>query len=168
VHHVGHLLRDHAARARQLGLGREQANRWVVAADAEINDDLTDIGLDFPIEPVTPESLGQPPHRFAEEYFRALEVVKAECDCGSGCDGMPRQWDAPGGMSRPQRHLLRCQVASEVLKHSHGLQPGSAPAVTAAFAEALAQNDHLRTGSARNGCLRHPTHAAERTHPDAR
>src|SRR5262249_55022767 len=47
-------------------------------------------------------------------------------------------------------------------------QPGSAPAVTAAFAEALAQNDHLRTGSARNGCLRPPTHAAERKHADAR
>src|SRR5262249_15818797 len=46
-------------------------------------------------------------------------------------------------------------------------QPGSAPAVTA-FAQALAQNEHLRTGSARNGCLRPPTHAAERTHPDAR
>lgn len=36
VHHVGHLLRDHAGRARSIGVGREQADRWVLAADAEI------------------------------------------------------------------------------------------------------------------------------------
>src|SRR5262245_52116587 len=73
VHHVGHLLRDHAARARGLGLGRDQAKRWVLAADAEINDDLDVTALlNLPAPPVTPESLGFEPHRFAEEYFRAI------------------------------------------------------------------------------------------------
>jgi predicted metal-dependent peptidase len=135
VHHVGHLLRDHAARARQLGLGREQSDRWVTAADAEINDDLVNSGLDFPIEPVTPEALGQEPHRFAEEYFRALEPVACQHDCGSGCDGAPRPWDKPGGLGRAQRQLLRCQVASEVLKHCRGLHPGTVPAGLRRWAE---------------------------------
>jgi predicted metal-dependent peptidase len=127
VHHVGHLLRDHAARARALGIGREQADRWVVAADAEINDDLEGIGLDFPQEPVTPQALGFDPHRFAEEYFAKLPVVKQSCDCGSGCDGVPRGWDEPGGLGKQQRQLLRCQVASEVLKACRGLMPGTVP-----------------------------------------
>ena len=78
VHHVGHLLRDHAGRARTLGLGREQATRWVLAADAEINDDLEGAGLEFPIAPVTPQALGFEPHRFAEEYFRALAVGQSQ------------------------------------------------------------------------------------------
>jgi len=128
VHHVGHLLRDHAARARALALGREQASRWVLAADAEINDDLAGCDLAFPLPPITPEVLGFAPHRFAEEYFRALPVAERHRDCGSGCDGLPRVWDRAGGISRAQRQLLRCQVASDILKCCRGLLPGTVPA----------------------------------------
>jgi predicted metal-dependent peptidase len=127
VHHVAHLLRDHAARARLLGVHGQHANRWVLAADAEINDDLVDVGLDFPVPPVTPENLGFDPHRLAEEYFRALPVAQQQCDCGSGCDGIPRDWDRAGGIPRAQTQLLRCQVASEVMKACRGQLPGTVP-----------------------------------------
>ena len=135
VHHVGHLLRDHAARATALGLGREQAGRWVLAADAEINDDLMAAGLDFPVEPVTPQALGFPVHRFAEEYFRAQPAAEQQCDCGSGCDGLPRAWDQPGGIARPDRQLLRCQVASEILRCCRGPEAGTVPAGLRRWAE---------------------------------
>jgi predicted metal-dependent peptidase len=135
VHHVGHLLRDHAGRARALGLGHEQAGRWVLAADAEINDDLGGLGLDFPVEPVTPEALGFEPHHFAEEYFRAVSVAEPQRDCGSGCDGLPRPWDQPGGIARQHRQLLRCQVAAEVLKCCHGPLPGTVPVGLRRWAE---------------------------------
>jgi predicted metal-dependent peptidase len=137
VHHVGHLLRDHAARARALGLGHEQAGRWVLAADAEINDDLEGTGLQFPRPPITPQALGFPPHRFAEEYFRALPAAPEAHDCGSGCDGLPRAWDGPDGLSRHQGQLLRYQVASDVLASCRGLHPGTVPAGLRRWAEVV-------------------------------
>lgn len=133
VHHVGHLLRDHAGRARSLGLGRQDGDRWTMAADAEINDDLDGADLAFPAPPVTPEALGLQPGRFAEEYFRHLEsraTQAREGECGSGCDGGPRPWDLapePGGIRADTATLLRCQVASEVLKCCRGLSPGTVP-----------------------------------------
>jgi predicted metal-dependent peptidase len=159
VHHVGHLLRDHAARARALGLGHEQAGRWVLAADAEINDDLAGTGLEFPLPPITPQALGFPPHRFAEEYFRGLPAAERDrdrgsgCgglpagpprrrppapdhrDCGSGCDGLPRAWDQPGGLPRHQRQLLRYQVASDIVKSCRGPFAGTVPAGLRRWAE---------------------------------
>jgi predicted metal-dependent peptidase len=141
VHHVGHLLRDHAARARALGVGRAQANRWVLAADAEINDDLTEAALEFPIPPITPAGLGLPVHRFAEEYFQALPVAEQRRECGSGCHGLGRAWDesdesdASGGIPRQQRHLLRCKVASDVLQSCRGLLPGTVPVGLRRWAE---------------------------------
>ena len=138
VHHVGHLLRDHAGRARSLLVPREGTERWVLAADAEINDDLSDGSLELPGEPVTPAKLGLPPHRFAEEYYRALpEPPPGGChDCGSGCDSSARPWDAPGeGLGRGQASLLRCQVAAEILRSSRGLAPGTVPAGLRRWAE---------------------------------
>jgi predicted metal-dependent peptidase len=138
VHHVGHLLRDHAGRARSLGMPRDQTARWVLAADAEINDDLGDGTLELPGEPVVPSALGFAPHRFAEEYYRALPepTRDAEHECGSGCDSLPRPWDQPGeGLARSQSGLLRCQVAAEVLRGCRGLMPGTVPESLRRWAE---------------------------------
>jgi predicted metal-dependent peptidase len=138
VHHVGHLLRDHADRARHVGVSTNHGSRWQRAADAEINDDLTGAGLQFPMTVVTPESLDQVPHRFAEEYFGSIVVDDDdESDCGSGADGQSRDFERPGGLNRAQRHLLRCQVDSEVLKHASGVQPGSLPDSLRRWAEDL-------------------------------
>jgi predicted metal-dependent peptidase len=138
VHHVGHLLRDHAPRARSLGIGKDQAKAWTLAADAEINDDLVGAGLDLPAAPVLPTSLGFEAGRFAEEYFRHIHIRQCAGDCGSGCDSVPREWDQlDGGIDRSQAHLLRCQVASEVMKCSRGLMPGRVPMGLKRWAETV-------------------------------
>lgn len=139
VHHTGHLLRDHAGRARALGVGRDAAGRWTLAADAEINDDLVSADLRFPTEPVLPASIGCEPGRFAEEYFRAIVEPERECDCGGGGDGQRRPWEAggQGGIRREAASLLRCQVASEILEHCRGLQAGTVPLGLRLWAEEL-------------------------------
>jgi predicted metal-dependent peptidase len=140
VHHVGHLLRDHAGRARGLGVGRRDAGRWTLAADAEINDDLAAADLPFPAPPVLPSALGCEPGRFAEEYFQRLVEPPPAGDCGSGCDGTARPYDPPSGQGgvRPETaHLLRCQVADEVLRHCRGLEAGTVPAGLRRWAEQL-------------------------------
>ena len=138
VHHTGHLLRDHAARARALGLDDHDAKAWVTAADAEINDDLLGADLAPPERPVLPADLGCRPGRMAEEYFAAIRTTRREScgECGSGVDGLPRPWDEGDGgecMSDYAAGLLRCQVAAECL--AHGKQAGTVPAGLLRWAE---------------------------------
>lgn len=123
VHHVGHLLRDHAGRASAMGINRETEEDWVTAADMEINDDLVVSGLQMPGDPVLPQSVGMEPGRFAEEYFRHLQLEEVDGDageCGSGAHGQQRPWDdGEGGgptISPGEAELMRCHVASEVLR----------------------------------------------------
>ena len=141
VHHVGHLLRDHAARARALGLGaaagdpagsRAAFRRWVLAADIEINDDLAAAELPLAADAVLPGHVGCEPGRLAEEYFHQLPDGGGPCpECGSGAHAEPRPWDLPGAatdVSPDGARLLRCQVAADVLRHCRGPQPGRVPA----------------------------------------
>ncbi len=122
VHHAGHLLRDHASRARRLGVSKDRSKDWALAADAEINDDLVGTGLRL-VDPVLPQALGWNPGHLAEEYFQCEHYESsADPDCGSGSDGTPRAWELMsgegGGMPPGERELIRCQVANEVLNHS--------------------------------------------------
>src|SRR3954463_8047358 len=48
VHHAGHLWRDHADRASALGIDEDNADHWLQATDAEINDDFVGANLDLP------------------------------------------------------------------------------------------------------------------------
>ena len=122
VHHTGHLVRDHAGRARRLGVARDTSKDWALAADAEINDDLIGTGLRIP-DPVLPQALGWKPGHLAEEYFHVgHRPTEDEPDCGSGADGVPRRWELMrgegGGLPPGERQLIRCQVAREVLQHN--------------------------------------------------
>ena len=122
VHHAGHLARDHAGRARSVGVSRHVAKDWALAADAEINDDLVNTGLRLPGDPVLPQSLGWAPSRLAEEYFHCEHHdVDVEPDCGSGADAQTRSWellaDERSGLPPGERHLTRAQVASDVLRY---------------------------------------------------
>jgi predicted metal-dependent peptidase len=140
VHHAGHLLRDHADRARALGVTDDDADRWLDAADAEINDDLVAEGVGLPGRPVLPHDLGHAPGQLAEQYFHprgGLHRTRGECDrpdCGSGAHGCERSWDGtPGGLSAEQSQLLRCRVAAEICQA--GREPGRVPAGLLRWAE---------------------------------
>ena len=122
VHHAGHLVRDHAGRARSLGVSQHVTKDWALAADAEINDDLINTGLRLPADPVLPQAMGWEPSRLAEEYFHCAHPdVDAEPDCGSGSDAQTRSWellaDERSGLPPGERHLTRAQVAADVLRY---------------------------------------------------
>ena len=124
VHHAGHLVRDHAGRARSLGVDGRLAKDWALAADAEINDDLVGSGLRLPEDRILPHEMGWTPGRMAEEYFHAEHRHvddDSEPDCGSGADGLARDWEMSGdqssGIPPGEQRLLRAQVASDVLRY---------------------------------------------------
>ena len=118
VHHTGHLIRDHAGRAETLGVTESTAERWSTVADAELNDDLAEIGLVMPGKNILPDDLGHERGRLAEEYYareRAEEEQqqdedddqagdeekpekkeKPRSDHGSGAHNHQREWEDPG------------------------------------------------------------------------
>ena len=123
VHHTGHLVRDHAGRARALGIDEAAAGDWARATDAEINDDLVTAGLRLPGEPILPQTIGCRPGRLAEEYYHHDHHDPPGIpDCGSASDGRPRRWEMSGldsgGLPPGEQHLIRCQVAAEVLANA--------------------------------------------------
>jgi predicted metal-dependent peptidase len=131
VHHVGHLLRDHAGRAQRLGIDESSEKDWVAAADAEINDDLLASGVQFPVDPIVPSAIECESGRFAEEYFRHIREHGVEPgECGSGAHAQPRGWEhaAEGfsGISPMDADLLRCTVAADI-KRAEGKLPGTVP-----------------------------------------
>ena len=108
-HELHHLLRQHAERRRQ----RDSA-RWGLAADLEINDELTaDLersGVELPAEAVTAEAFGLPVQLTAEAYYQLFAEARASRavapgagvaaggPCGSCADGDDR--DGPMGRAR--------------------------------------------------------------------
>jgi predicted metal-dependent peptidase len=148
VHHLCHLLRDHAERAAPAGVGENQAREWVRCADAEINDDLVPAGLELPGTPVLPAHLGAQPGLLAEQYFVARAPRDGafgppgqedrggwDLDCGSGADGCPRPWDGGGRLAPWEARLLARQVAQDCLRH--GREAGDVPAGLLRWADAL-------------------------------
>lgn len=127
VHELGHLLRDHASRGSELGVGAQEAQAWNIACDAEINDDLVDEGLDLPGTPVTPGLFGWANGGLAETYFRQLHSEAGRgnsrdhgLDCGSGAHGRSRPWDdheETGAVGPAEAELIRRRVAEEVAEH---------------------------------------------------
>ena len=144
VHEVSHLLRDHhgrsdrVARERQL-TGPGERLRMNIAADFEINDDVFGDGLVVPRGAVLPASLGLPAGNLMEDYLRWFQLGPrtqelAWLDCGSGADGLDREWDlgADGahGLSEQQRDAVRFRVAQGITG-----RPGSAPSGWRRWAE---------------------------------
>ncbi|APU14713.1 vWA domain-containing protein [Actinoalloteichus fjordicus] len=135
LHHIGHLVRAHAARspvraettvsAAAGAPGDTEARRWNQAADAEINDDLAAEGLPGPDGVISPAVLGLPPHLTAEEYLSRLDVLAEavgrgghelaeSVDCGSAADGVRRDQELPesgGGPTELERELLERSLA---------------------------------------------------------
>ncbi|WP_128433896.1 vWA domain-containing protein [Streptomyces cyaneus] len=136
VHEVSHLLRDHHGRgdrvARERGLtGPGERLRMNIAADCEINDDVYGDGLARPEGAVVPASLMLPEGELMEDYLRQFRLGPrmqdlAWLDCGSGADGLEREWDlgADGahGLSAQERDAVRFRVAQGITG-----RPGHAP-----------------------------------------
>jgi predicted metal-dependent peptidase len=116
IHLAGHVVRDHASRAEQLGV--TDRARWNRAADAELNDDLDGCVPD--VAPDLPGDLGCEPGQFAEHYYEAATDGPRRWDCGSGCDGSGD--DGHGPVSRRHGELLRLATAAEIGRH-----PGDVP-----------------------------------------
>lgn len=129
VHHVGHLVREHAARGHAMGVSDATAAAWTRACDAELNDDLADVGIVPPGQPVLPEDLGGERGRLAEEYFDLVaqsgdegsdgESGSGGEDHGSGVHGQDRSWEDDAGSDDPgvseyEAQLLRRRVAESV------------------------------------------------------
>ncbi|MDX2847139.1 VWA-like domain-containing protein [Actinacidiphila glaucinigra] len=136
VHEVSHLLRDHHGRgdrvARQQGLeGPAERLRMNIAADCEVNDDAFGEGLDTPRGAVLPQSLGLPEGKLMEDYLGLFGIGPLTqdfvwLDCGSGADGLEREWDlgpeGAHGLGEQERDAVRFRVAQAV----NG-RPGNAP-----------------------------------------
>ncbi len=144
LHEVGHVIRDHAGRARVIGVTFDSSRRWNVAADAELNDDLVADGVKLPDGGgVLPSALGLPPGRLAEFYFHHLtDDMSDSTDCGSGCHGQETM-EEPGagpiglqpGMSGAEMLVLRRRVADEIMLQA-GTTPGSSAGGWTRWAEA--------------------------------
>jgi predicted metal-dependent peptidase len=125
LHEVSHLIRDHAGRARTIAASGEFVRHaWNIAADAEINDDLLAAGVILPQTPVTPRSIGMPPHKVAEFYYAGLvqepPKLPDELDCGAGCHGQGRYertlQPLQPEVSDVEALLIRRRVAEEIVK----------------------------------------------------
>ncbi|WP_438309982.1 vWA domain-containing protein [Streptomyces sp. HUAS TT3] len=136
VHEVSHLLRDHHGRsdrvARERGLtGPGERLRMNIAADCEINDDVFGDGLARPEGAVDPQFLGLDDGHLMEDYLRWFQLGRltrdlAWLDCGSGADGLEREWDlgpdGAHGLDRHEQDAVRFRVAQGIKG-----RPGSAP-----------------------------------------
>ncbi|MCU1645787.1 MAG: hypothetical protein JWN03_6062 [Nocardia sp.] len=136
VHEVSHLLRDHHGRsdrfARRHNLfGPAERLRMNIAADAEINDDAFGDGLVQPEGAVMPATLGLSDGELMEDYLHQFRLGRltqdmAWLDCGSGADGLDREWelgpDGADGLSEQEREGVRFRVAQGIIG-----SPGNTP-----------------------------------------
>lgn len=147
-HELNHLLRVHADRATALPQPYRH-DVWNLAADAEINDDLLDAGVELPEGVVTPDAIGCADHGLAEDYYEHLlddqdDLGDAGADasggdgepgCGSGAGLAPVPGELPAaqavdgqtGVDEATGGLIRRQIA-EAVRDAAGSSRGTVPA----------------------------------------
>lgn len=152
LHEVGHLLRAHAPRAKDLPQPVEHV-RWNYAADAEINDDLLAAGVGLPDGVITPHMLGCSDGGIAEDYYAAIcdpggmppipepDDGDPGCGSGAGCPSVPGELGSGAaaagvvdGLDEAEADLVRRHVAQAVREAGTGKGRGSAPAGLARWA----------------------------------
>ena len=118
VHEAHHLVRGHHERARRVGATGERHRDWNLAADAAINDDLVDDGLDLP-DPVLPHHLGCRRGGFGRCHRLGHRVGRLDGRCrGSGHLAL-RRHDAhrlvpPGHQQATHSHRV---LRGKLLRH---------------------------------------------------
>lgn len=136
VHEVSHLLRDHHGRGERFARAHELSGpgerlRMNIAADFEINDDIFGDGLVRPEGAIRPADIDLPAGKLMEEYLREFRFgtytpEMAWLDCGSGADGLEREWElgplGADGLSEQERDGVRFQVAQGIIG-----RPGNVP-----------------------------------------
>jgi predicted metal-dependent peptidase len=136
VHEASHLLRDHHGRSDRVAAQRGSTGpgerlRMNIAADCEINDDVFGDGLPRPAGAVRPELLGLAEGELMEDYLRQFRLGPwtqdlAWLDCGSGADGLEREWDlgpdGADGLTAQEQDAVRFRVAQGLTA-----RPGTAP-----------------------------------------
>ena len=149
VHEVGHLVRAHAERADALGADYDH-DRWNLATDAALNDDLLEAGIPLPAGAVTPTGLGLEDGGIEEAYYaqlanrqtgsagRAGASISGD-GCGSGAGGPAAPWELaaddpdsarPRAGRRQHDTPSRCSGRPRVCRQS---QPRHAPGGLAAL-----------------------------------
>lgn len=134
IHLCAHLIRDHATRARAIGVADENRRaHWNRAVDAEINDDLATDDLVPSCACDRPADLACEDGGLAEHYYEAGSPGPRRWDCGSGADGCDRAGDGQGQIDPRQGELLRLKVAADI----HAQPPGTIAGGWQRWAETL-------------------------------
>jgi len=151
-HEIAHLLRDHASRMKDFD--HVAAN---IAADAEINDDLLQEGVQLPAGAITPASIGQPDGLLAEEYYAALQAQQPAPDQGASAQpgnestgaGQSQAGDSQQGDGNGhQNDADTAQDTASASAPGSGAENGSTPSQTA---EGGSQADGAQPGNRGNG-----------------
>ena len=113
IHEISHLVRGHAERADALDAPYDH-DRWNIATDAAINDDLLAARIPLPPGAVTPTGLGLEEGGIEEAYYAQLADRRlpvsgptlggsagagtdsdSGTSCGSGAGGPVEAWELP-------------------------------------------------------------------------
>jgi predicted metal-dependent peptidase len=147
VHEVGHLIRAHAERADALGADYDH-ERWNLATDSALNDDLLAAGVPLPDGVVTPAALGLAEGGIEEVYYASLSQQAASNlrlddaadraggggGCGSGAGDPAAPWELPAGdpaasaVGPADASMTRRRVAQAVREHAASRSRGHLPA----------------------------------------
>lgn len=144
IHEANHFLRGHHDRAPG---GPWSADRWNIAGDLEINDDISASGIELPPGALQPPRFGFAEGRTAEWYFSNLpESLDAEviCCCGSGATGTPMPWETQESGSGVS-HSRAASIIDSVADAIRNSPPGSVPAGLVRWAEASRSEIHWAT-----------------------
>lgn len=146
AHEVGHLLREHAERARAIGSTLDH-DTWNIACDAAINESLLACGTPLPDGCVTPANQGLPDNGVEEDYYRQLLQPHPPAaggepfsGCGSGAGDPTPDWEVPAGdpahpgLGGTDQRIVRRMVAEDT-RTAEGQHPGSVPAGLRRWAE---------------------------------
>lgn len=151
IHEIGHQLRDHAQRWKQLGAEESLHPVWNIAGDALINKDLDDLDLLLLPTDVRIEELpGGIEHTMTTEQIYAILLrewprrvpgAAASPDCGSGSGGGRRDWElspddpdsnpgggaADGSVDGVRADLIRQETAEQVRTYAKAQGSESLP-----------------------------------------
>lgn len=157
IHEVGHLVRAHAERADALGADYDH-DRWNVATDCSINDDLVAAGIILPASAVTPGGLGLEEGGIEEAYYAQLanrsskgagDTGAAGDGCGSGAGGPVAPWEvstddlATPALGEADATITRRRVAQAVREYSANRSRSTLPAGWERWAEATLAGPHV-------------------------